>query len=246
MSPRFSIIPADAVDALEGLDLKVLLILGMHTDNRGWCRVNQKKLADRVGVARETVNRIIRRLCKGGFVEKFDTRAIGQNISTYRVVLDRGEPEPCDLQEITTPCDPDVTTPGGCDPSVTRVVTPKEITTQRPYSNERDSSPGAEGVTGHTRKSDPVEARRRALDLIELAEAERGMQEGWLGALFDFIVKRGTRPDIHEMRSIEQRSSDGARKGKGFPQAVLESSRRRNAGLLSEKLLRIGGGIGGS
>lgn len=96
--PRYSIMPADAFDdqRLGDLHIRVLGILGTHTDNNGWCEVNQKKIAERCGRARETVNRAIRDLCAFGYLRKTDrvTSSNGRTISRYQVVMDREERPP--------------------------------------------------------------------------------------------------------------------------------------------------------
>lgn len=46
--PRLSIIPARAATdkALKPRDLQVLCVLGRHTDDLGWCRRSQVKMAN--------------------------------------------------------------------------------------------------------------------------------------------------------------------------------------------------------
>ncbi len=145
--PRYTVIQADAVDVLPVMPLKVLLIIGTHTNNMGWCRVNQRKLGERLGVSRETVNRAIRQLCKAGFLEKHDLRAKGQNICTYRVVMDRGMPDPEEIEpmpdeetgaDLVTSGSQGVVTPGSqgrppCDgQEITTPCDALDVTTQRP------------------------------------------------------------------------------------------------------------------
>lgn len=96
--PRYSILPADCLDdpRFKDVHLRVLVKLGSHTDNRGWCEVNQKKLGEACGKSRETVNRAIRDLCEMGYLMKRDqtTKANGRTISQYRVLMDRPDPTP--------------------------------------------------------------------------------------------------------------------------------------------------------
>lgn len=91
--PRFSIIPAAAVTdpALSGgHDLKVLALLGRHTDNAGWCTRSQVKMARELGCGRGTVQRSIVRLVDAGYLE---VRPIvrengGDAAAEYRVLFD--------------------------------------------------------------------------------------------------------------------------------------------------------------
>jgi hypothetical protein len=110
--PRYSVVPAAAIDdeRVSNMSLRVLLIIGTHTDNNGWCQVNQRKIADRMGVRRETVNRCIGCLVECGYLRKVDTRCQGRPGGTckYQTLLDRpdvdevcakpykGSPPPCD------------------------------------------------------------------------------------------------------------------------------------------------------
>lgn len=100
MGPRLSIVPAVAVgDArLKSIDFRVLALLGCHTDENGWCFRNQSKMAEQLGVRRESVNRSIAALEKRGYLEKRDINdaavAAGRrkkalrSICVYRVLLD--------------------------------------------------------------------------------------------------------------------------------------------------------------
>lgn len=96
--PRYSILPADCLDdpRFKDVHLRVLVKLGSHTDNRGWCEVNQRKLGEACGKSRETVNRAIKDLCEMGYLMKRDqtTKANGRTISQYRVLMDRPDPTP--------------------------------------------------------------------------------------------------------------------------------------------------------
>ncbi|WP_246683361.1 helix-turn-helix domain-containing protein [Mesorhizobium sp. B2-1-3A] len=70
--PRLSIIPARAATdrALKPRDLQVLCVLGRHTNDDGWCRKSQVKMADEMGCARSTVFEAIERLVKAGYLER--------------------------------------------------------------------------------------------------------------------------------------------------------------------------------
>ncbi|QDZ10538.1 helix-turn-helix domain-containing protein [Devosia ginsengisoli] len=112
--PRYSILPADCLDdpRFKDVHLRVLVKLGSHTDNRGWCEVNQKKLGEACGKSRETVNRAIRDLCEMGYLMKRDqtTKANGRTISQYRVLMDRPDPAP-DVDPPVTQISQGVVTP---------------------------------------------------------------------------------------------------------------------------------------
>jgi DNA-binding transcriptional ArsR family regulator len=90
--PRYSIIPAAAVvdPRLEGRDLQVLALLGTHTNEDGWCRRSQVKMAEQLRVARSTVQAALRRLGEAEYVEvKIECRRDGGDASHwYRVRLD--------------------------------------------------------------------------------------------------------------------------------------------------------------
>lgn len=90
--PRYSIIPAAAVvdPRLEGRDLQVLALLGTHTNEDGWCRRSQVKMAEQLKCARSTVQAALRRLGEAEYVEvKTEMRRDGGDASHwYRVRLD--------------------------------------------------------------------------------------------------------------------------------------------------------------
>lgn len=99
-SQRFSIIPAGAVTdrSLEPRDLQVLCLLGRHTDQAGWCRRSQVKMAREIACSRGTVQNALERLYAAGWVEKrrLDTEVeeAGKPPSrsyAYRVLLDRDD-----------------------------------------------------------------------------------------------------------------------------------------------------------
>lgn len=70
--PRLSIIPARAATdkSLKPRDLQVLCVLGRHTDDLGWCRRSQVKMAEEMGCARSTVFESINRLIDAGYLER--------------------------------------------------------------------------------------------------------------------------------------------------------------------------------
>lgn len=112
--PRLSIIPARAATdrALKPRDLQVLCVLGRHTDDLGWCRRSQVKMADEMGCARSTVFEAIERLVKAGYLERHeqDDPSGRDSAHYYRVILDPVHPNigavreaDSDLQNGVTP-----------------------------------------------------------------------------------------------------------------------------------------------
>lgn len=86
MSGHLAVIPARSVldQRVGNAGLRVLLILGSHTDKAGWCRVKQETIADLLGVGRQAVSRQVVALTELGYVKAQRT---GRS-SRYRVVLD--------------------------------------------------------------------------------------------------------------------------------------------------------------
>ena len=98
MSPRYAITPADAAydTRLTDFEHRVLACIGSHANGSGWCWINQKKLAERLGKVRETVNRAISKLCKLLYLEKVNRQSSEfgddrSNICFFRVRMDGGE-----------------------------------------------------------------------------------------------------------------------------------------------------------
>lgn len=96
--PRLSIIPARAATdpALKPRDLQVLCVLGRHTDDLGWCRKSQVKMADEMGCARSTVYDAVERLVAAGYLERYVQEEENGRDSphVYRVILDPKHPDP--------------------------------------------------------------------------------------------------------------------------------------------------------
>jgi len=144
--PRYSIIPADAYADARVLDLhlRVLGILGTRTDNNGWCEVNQRKIAERCGRARETINRAIRDLCEFGYLTKQDqqTSANGRTISLYQVLMDRPARPPDAAHPVTSTSQGVVTQAdhNGCDEPASQH--------NDPSSNEETPQPPLAGGPG--------------------------------------------------------------------------------------------------
>ncbi|EFO32604.1 conserved hypothetical protein [Roseibium sp. TrichSKD4] len=96
-SPRLSIIPARAATdtSLKPRDLQVLCVLGRHTDDCGWCRRSQVKMANEMGCARSTVQAAIDRLIKAGYLERHiqETENGRDSAHMFRVILDPVHPD---------------------------------------------------------------------------------------------------------------------------------------------------------
>lgn len=165
-TPRYSIIPGDAVHDpnVTDLHLRVLVLFGKASDRNGWLQVNQGRVAAQMGRSRETINRAIRELVDMGYVRKkarFSGKDGRQMISDYQVVMDRADPRddaeiagvsetsdepPCDAH-VTPPCDVQITggviseDHRGCDPQ--RSHHKIDPLLQRPFSSfpKEDQSP---------------------------------------------------------------------------------------------------------
>ena len=90
---RFSIIPAWVVTHpdIKNTDLRVLCLLGTHTNKEGWCRRSQMVMAEELGFGRSTIQAALARLYEIGAVEKREVEsANGRNSAHYyRVIHDR-------------------------------------------------------------------------------------------------------------------------------------------------------------
>jgi MarR family len=137
VSQRFSIIPARAIldKTLTDLDIRVLGVFGIHADTEtGWCFKNQSKIAEELGVARQSVSRSCNRLYAGGYVEARDINAgkskTGRrSINCYRILMDSKAEPPQAVIDALSPCgdnEPALSPSGDsrCHPSETTVVTP--------------------------------------------------------------------------------------------------------------------------
>ena len=106
--PRLSIIPARAATDrnLKPRDLQVLCVLGRHTDDLGWCRKSQVKMADEMGCARSTVFEAVERLVKAGYLERHvqEEQSGRDSPHVYRVILDPVHPSVEAVKEAEDPC----------------------------------------------------------------------------------------------------------------------------------------------
>jgi hypothetical protein len=94
--PRLSIIPARAATdpALKPRDLQVLCVLGRHTNDAGWCRRSQVKMAEEMGCGRATVFDAVERLIAAGYLERHVHAETNGRDSphSFRVILDPVHP----------------------------------------------------------------------------------------------------------------------------------------------------------
>ncbi len=108
---RYSITPARAVAdrRLTDFDFRLLALYGTHADKSGWCFLNQARIAERLGVARQSVCRSTTRLAELGYIERRDINSTRvesgrakrgpRSINSYRVIMDAPcgpEPETAD------------------------------------------------------------------------------------------------------------------------------------------------------
>lgn len=144
--PRYSIVPADAYsdDRMKDLHIRVLGILGTHTNNNGWCEVNQRVIAEKCGRTRETINRTIRDLCEFGYLSKQEqrTKANGRTINLYQVLMDRPAKAPHAVTPVTQTSQGYVTSEdhNGCDVATSQL--------NDPSSNEDPPNPPQAGGEG--------------------------------------------------------------------------------------------------
>lgn len=94
MAPRYSTTPGRfaADKRAQGSHMRVLLLLGRHTDNEGWCVRSQVRMAGELGLSRETVNRAIADLVAWGYVQKTSQDTTRRSVCFYRVMLDSPHP----------------------------------------------------------------------------------------------------------------------------------------------------------
>jgi hypothetical protein len=108
---RFAIVPSDAVtdQELTATQLRVLLVIGTYLSKDDRAFPKQKTIADRLGIARETVNRAVKVLSDKEYIQVHHQKRDdgGQRANQYTVKLD-----PCDrsvtppvISKDHTPCD---------------------------------------------------------------------------------------------------------------------------------------------
>lgn len=108
---RFSVVPSDAVTDLDltATQLRVLLVIGTYLSKDDKAFPKQKTIADRLGIARETVNRAVKVLSEKGYIQIHHQKRDdgGQRANQYTVKLDpsdRGVTPPVTSKD-HTPCD---------------------------------------------------------------------------------------------------------------------------------------------
>lgn len=189
MSQRFSIIPARAVldKNLTDLDIRVLAILGIHSDKNGWCFKNQSKIAEELGVARQSVSRCCARLYAAGYLEARDInegkKVTGlRSINCYRVICDPKEgPEESTKNAMSPQEDNEAAlSPGGfnrCNSEDAAVETPaRQLNVPlRTYPLERKGPAGPKSDFGKKGKDAPPTKRDAAS--VERQQVGRAMKD---------------------------------------------------------------------
>lgn len=206
--PRYSIFPADCLSdpRCKDVHLRVLATIGTHTDNRGWCTVNQRKLGETCGKTRETINRAIRDLCEMGYLSKRDqeTKAGGRTISQYRVLMDRPDEAPDVADPVTSKSQGAVTSEdhNPCDVAASQHNDPSsndhpslrsdsaseqvsfdqvwEVFPRRKLTNQRDARTAFDALDDAERARCLVAAKRFAQWHIEDCEARNATPESQL------------------------------------------------------------------
>ncbi|MFP4538883.1 MAG: helix-turn-helix domain-containing protein, partial [Dichotomicrobium sp.] len=133
---------------LTEIHLRVLLVLGHHTDRRGWCWLNQTHVAKKLGYSRESINRALRDLVDWGRVYKERGKGKDHRKMFYLVVMDRTQPdEATSNAPKPEPENKATVTHGSRDEGVTRdarvTVSEKscEIQTSQPAVTSGDHTP---------------------------------------------------------------------------------------------------------
>lgn len=220
--PRYTIIPNDAIDQLEGIELKVLLVLGSHANNKGWCSVSQGRIAERLGRARETVNRAIKKLAELGYIEKRELSGPAGRTCFYRVILDRGEPDATQDLVVTPTSQPqaDPVTPtsqplktaeGGCDCwQITGGVICQQSHNNVLLNEQENPSLVTARGKGRSIALDAFgkATRHSVIMAIDPDLAKVARQEGWLSRLVDFISLKNHFPDERELADLKRRAAD--------------------------------------
>ncbi|WKT93753.1 helix-turn-helix domain-containing protein [Brucella anthropi] len=260
--PRLSIIPARAATdkALKPRDLQVLCVLGRHTDDLGWCRRSQVKMANEMGCARATVFESINRLIDAGYLERHvqESDSGRDSAHLYRVVLDPKHPDPASVSDADEPCRY-VGTPAGIsaphaalepappagsgpapinDPSL---ITPINEEREARASENEERRNDAEAIPA---EDNPASAafRKRVARFCNGTGFVAGPWKDWdVGAALDWIAKRFASLTPEERREAEQWRDayllDVAARKKS-PQAVGNFLRDRTWTALDPEILK--------
>lgn len=218
--PRFSIVPAAAITdtRLDGWGVRVLCLLGRHTNDNGWCHRSQAKMAVELGCSRPLVNRALKDLAACGYVETKPHESLP--ILHYRVRLDLSAEElaAAKTKGVTpqdTVCQPADTPPEGSQPAdipvspltgVSPVLTGGVTLCDTERAHKERSSTSLRSVEQGARPAKKLEARKRlATDAtlpavmtpaMETYAAESGFMNGsgdrLFGAWRDHHISRAT------------------------------------------------------
>ncbi len=259
---RLSIIPARAATdpALKPRDLQVLCVLGRHTDEYGWCRRSQVKMAAEMNCGRATVFDAINRLIGAGYLERHEQESDSGRDSAhvYRVILDPKHPDPASIIDADDPCRY-VGTPAGIsappagpepappaasgpapinDPSLT-TPSNKEREAHAEEKQERENNPVALAP-----EDNPASAafQKRVARFCNGTGFVAGPWKDWdVGAALDWIAKRFANLSPEERLEAE-RWRDGylldVAARKKSPQAVGNFLRDRTWTALDPEILK--------
>nr|WP_278520617.1 helix-turn-helix domain-containing protein [Brucella anthropi] len=260
--PRLSIIPARAATdkSLKPRDLQVLCVLGRHTDDLGWCRRSQVKMAEEMGCARSTVFESINRLIDAGYLERHVQESDSGRDSAhfYRVVLDPKHPDPASVPDADEPCryvgtpagisappaGPEPAPPAGSGPAP---INDPSLTT--PSNEEREARASENEERGNDAAATPAEDnpasaafQKRVARFCNGTGFVAGPWKDWdVGAALDWIAKRFASLTPEERRDAEQWRDayllDVAARKKS-PQAVGNFLRDRTWTALDPEILK--------
>lgn len=195
--PRLSIIPRPAIvdTRLTATALRVLCILGSHTDSDGWCSRSQGRVGDELGCSRSAVNAAIKKLVECGYVQQrpLVRRDGGDRSHEYRVLLDEIQPsefiKDADELDDATPAE------GSAD------VTPCQIP-DTPLSAQNQHPPVSSGLTPNRTipsfsermrergaRRDPAQERKDALAAAEADEAFMPWFRTWPTSASDSMLR---------------------------------------------------------
>ena len=261
-NPRLSIIPARAATdpALKPRDLQVLCVLGRHTDEYGWCRRSQVKMAAEMNCGRATVYDAINRLIGAGYLERHEQESDSGRDSAhvYRVILDPKHPDVSSVQEADAPCRYVGTPagmsapPAGLEPappaaSVPAPINDPSLTT--PINEEREARASENDERGNAPLAIPAEDnpssaafQKRVARFCNGTGFVAGPWKDWdVGAALDWIAKRFANLTPEERRGAERWRDayllDVASRKKS-PQAVGNFLRDRTWTALDPEILK--------
>jgi hypothetical protein len=90
---RYCIVAGRAADdnRLGRLHLRILLHAGRFNQQKGWCRLSQKELAEKFDCRRQGINEAVRDLVEWLYLEKRDQAEAGESFCLYRILVDAAD-----------------------------------------------------------------------------------------------------------------------------------------------------------